>query len=170
MFALFVDLKKAYDSVPRLALWQVLEQAGVPPRMLSIIHSFHCGMKAEVRAGNTTTREISVLNGLRQGCTLAPTLFNIYASALMSHWRKNCPEAGITVSYRIGRKLVGDRTAKSKLDRVKITELQFADDAALLTPTRAAFVSATKSFADVASEWGMTVSASKTKGMRIGNP
>ena len=101
---------------------------------------------------------------------MAPTLFNIYASALMSHWRRNCSEAGIDVRYRIGRRLVGDGTEKSKLDRVKMTELQFADDAALLTSTRAAFVSATNSFADAASEWGMTVSASKTKGMRIGNP
>ena len=31
---LFVDLRKAYDSVPREALWRVLERCDVPPRML----------------------------------------------------------------------------------------------------------------------------------------
>ena len=38
LFTLFIDLKKAYDSVPRAALWQVLEKYGVPPTLLSIVH------------------------------------------------------------------------------------------------------------------------------------
>ena len=40
LFMMFVDLKKAYDSVPRKALWTVLEKYGVPPTMLSIIHLY----------------------------------------------------------------------------------------------------------------------------------
>ena len=32
LYMLFVDLKNAYDSVPRQALWKVLETCGVPPR------------------------------------------------------------------------------------------------------------------------------------------
>jgi len=48
LFTLFIDLKKAYDSVPRAALWQVLEKYGVPPTLLSIFHSFHKVMKASV--------------------------------------------------------------------------------------------------------------------------
>ena len=82
MIILFVDLKKAYDSVPRLALWSVLEKCGVPPRMLGIIRSFHDGMVARVRVGDHRTDDIVVNNGLRQGCVLAPTLFNIYFSAV----------------------------------------------------------------------------------------
>ena len=78
-------------------------------------------------------------------------------------------EAGLVLRYRIGRKLVGDRTEKSKLDRVKITELQFADNAAILAPNQASFVDATNHIIKTASEWNMTVSANKTKGMRIGN-
>ena len=41
LFVLFVDLKRAYDSVPQQALWRVLEKCGVPTTMLSIIQSFH---------------------------------------------------------------------------------------------------------------------------------
>ena len=51
LFVLFVDLKKAYDSVPRSALWCVLEKCGVPTVLLSVVRSFHDGMKAEVRQG-----------------------------------------------------------------------------------------------------------------------
>lgn len=37
LFTLFVDLRKAYNSVHREALWQVLERCGVPPRMLKVV-------------------------------------------------------------------------------------------------------------------------------------
>jgi len=32
LFVLFVDLEKAYDSVPRGALWTIFEKHGVPLR------------------------------------------------------------------------------------------------------------------------------------------
>ena len=48
LYVLFVDLRKAYDSVPRQALWKVLEKYGVPVKMLNVIKSFHKGMHAEV--------------------------------------------------------------------------------------------------------------------------
>ena len=51
LFIMFVDLKKAYDSVSRNVLWTVLAKCGVPPTMLSIIRSFHVGMKAGVMVG-----------------------------------------------------------------------------------------------------------------------
>ena len=43
---MFVNLKKANDSVPRNALWTALAKCGVPPTMLSIIWSFHDKMAA----------------------------------------------------------------------------------------------------------------------------
>ena len=51
LFVLFVDLRKAYDTVPRQALWHVLEKYGIPPIMLSIIKSFYEGMTAVVKVG-----------------------------------------------------------------------------------------------------------------------
>ena len=169
LFVLFIDLKKAYDSVPRDALWGVLRKCGVPPTMLSVIRSFHDGMLAQVRVGgDLTTNSIEVKNGVRQGCTLAPSLFNIYFSAMVACWRARCPEAGVTVRYKHGRKLVGDRTAKSHLSEVRITESQFADDAAVYASTRAVFERTTSEFVKAASEWGLTVNIQKTKGMIIG--
>ena len=84
LLVLFIDLKKAYDSIPRQALWSVLKKVGVPPKMLSITRSFHEGMQEEVSMKDMTTDTIEVMNGLRQGCTLAPTLFNVYYSTV---WR-----------------------------------------------------------------------------------
>ena len=168
LFTLFVDLRKAYDSVPREALWQVLERCGVPPRMLRIVQSFHDGMQAEVRVGATLSECFEVKKGLRQGCTLAPTLFNIYFSAVVASWRGDCVEAGVDVLYRHGRKLVGDRTTKTRLSVVRVTESQFADDVALYARSREHLEIVAKKFVEEASKWGLTVSIGKTKGMAVG--
>ena len=141
----------------------------MPPKMLSVVKSLHEGMHAEVRLGSTTADRFEVRNGLRQGCTLAPTLFNIYFSAMVANWRDECVGAGVSVLYKHGKKLVGDRTAKSRLNEVRVTESQFADDAALYTTSRDSFEYAAAEFVKVASEWRLTVSTGKTKGMVIGN-
>ena len=45
----FIDLQKAYDSVDRTLLWQVLARFEVPPQMIRVIRQFHDGMRACVR-------------------------------------------------------------------------------------------------------------------------
>ena len=51
--------------------------------MLSVIRSFHEGMTAVVRVVDDITDDTEVTNGLRQGCILALTLFNLYFSAMV---------------------------------------------------------------------------------------
>ena len=80
MFFMFIDLKKAYDSVPRAALWIALKKLGVPQQTITLIQSSHEDMKAQIRLDNTLLEEISVDNGLQQGCCMAPVPFNLYAS------------------------------------------------------------------------------------------
>ena len=59
----------------------VLEKYGITPNMLSVIRSFHEGMLAKVQIGEATADDFEVKNGLRQGCCLAPSLFNLFFSA-----------------------------------------------------------------------------------------
>ena len=167
LYILFVDLKKAYNSIPRQLLWKVLEKCGVPPRMLAVVKSFHEGMHAEVRIGSDTTEKFEVRNGLRQGCTIAPLLFNIYFSGVVANWRGEWAGEGVNMLYKIGRKLVGDRTAKSRLKEARVTETQFADDAALYSMSRSGFVASATGFVATARDWGLTVSTTKTKAMIV---
>ena len=118
--------------------------------------------------GSLLSDSFEVRNGLRQGCTLAPTLFNIYFSAVVGRWRNDCVEGGVDVFFRHGRKLVGDRTAKSRLSVVRVSESQFADDVALYAETRDSLVSVAGKFVAGAGRWGLTVSIPKTKGMAMG--
>ena len=73
------------------------------------------------------------------------------------------------ILYQHSRKLVEDRTAKSRLLKVHVTESQFADDLAMYTVTCAAFVSAGERFVRLASCFGLTVSLPKTKGLAVGS-
>ena len=67
-FVTFIDLKKAYDSVPRSALWLALSKLGVPERTVDLIRSFHENMQDRVQLDGTLSDEINIKNGLRQGC------------------------------------------------------------------------------------------------------
>ena len=43
LFAAFVDLTKAFDTVSRDGLWKILERLGWPPKFLTILRQLHEG-------------------------------------------------------------------------------------------------------------------------------
>ena len=107
---LFIDLRKAHDSILRSPLWQVLEKYGIPPTLLSIIGSLHDGMKVEVTVIGNLTPDFEVCNGLRQGCVIALSLFNLYFNLVISQWQKKCADIGVNILYKCGGKLTWERT------------------------------------------------------------
>ena len=60
---LFINLRKAYDPVPREALWCVLQKYGIPQSMINMIRSLHDGMQAEVTADGQVAPKFEVCNG-----------------------------------------------------------------------------------------------------------
>ena len=127
-------------------------------------------MKFKVMVEGSESGAINENNGLRQGCTPAPVLFNIYFSEVVSQWQSICRDVEIPVRHSLGRKLVGDWTAKSRLKSSVITEKQFADDAAVFTTSQAGCADAAQKFIQCASRWSFTVSIPKTKGMFVNSP
>ena len=86
LYVCFIDLTKAYDSVGRTLLWTELVRLGVPQNMISVIRQFHEGMRACVGLdGRVCSRWFAVEQGLRQGCVLAPLLFNIFFAAVINN-------------------------------------------------------------------------------------
>ena len=128
-----MDLRKAYDSVPREAMWMILSKYGVPEKLISIIRSFHDNMQVGISI-NGDVSHVTVSNGLRQGCVLAPTLFILSFNLVLRCWRDHCQHLGIKLLYKCGGKLVGERT------RVPLSswlnEFCFADDAAVVAATK----------------------------------
>ena len=83
LHCIFVDLRKAFDTVHRRGLWTTLEHQGVPPKLLAVLRALHDGMSARVRVGGALSDPFPVREGVRQGCLVAPALLNLYYAAVL---------------------------------------------------------------------------------------
>ena len=143
----------------------MLEKYGVPPTLLSIVRSFHEGMKASVRLKGNISDSFEVHNGVRQWYTIAHML---YFCAVFEDWWRQCPVAGVSFRYSHGRKLVGDHSVKSRLLPYCVTESKFADDAVLYASSHDGLEAVPSSFVSVVRGWGLTISLVNSKGMVAG--
>ena len=66
MYIFFVDLKKAYDRVPRDKLWAVLLEYDVRGRLLAAIESLYKQSEVCVRVNGMKTKPFSANVGLQQ--------------------------------------------------------------------------------------------------------
>ena len=106
LFAVFIDLNKAFDSVPREPLWLVLEKQGVPKKFLSVLHQFHSGMTGRVCANGAFSDSFAIDTGAKQGCCIAPSLFALYFDAMLGEAFRGA-NFGINIKYRIDGGLNG---------------------------------------------------------------
>src|SRR5437899_466007 len=67
----FVDLKKAFDRVPREVLWWALRQAGVEEWMVNVIKSWYEGVTTAVKRSGEESESFEVKVGVHQGRYLA---------------------------------------------------------------------------------------------------
>ena len=118
-------------------------------------------MQAEVTVDGKVVPRFKVCNSLRQGCVIAPTLFNLYFTLVMEQWRGKCSEFGVDVLYKCGGKLVGERTRRPS--HITVTELLFADDAVAVGSDRGSMEHAAAELERTINGWGLTLTAVKTK-------
>ena len=78
VFWAFMDFEKAYDTIDRHGMWQMLTVYGVGGKLLKAVQSFYVDSRACVRVGNDVSERFLVNVGLRQGCVMSPWLFNVY--------------------------------------------------------------------------------------------
>ena len=83
VFGGFIDLKKAYDSVNRFALWNKLRSLSIGGKIFDSIQAIYSDLKCKVKVGDTCSDSFPVDVGLRQGFVLSPILFSVYVNDLM---------------------------------------------------------------------------------------
>lgn len=127
-YACFVDLRKAYDSVPHGALFSKLAKIGVQGRMLIYLWELYRKSTMTVRVAGSTSARFKLTRGLRQGCPLSPVLFNIFINDLLQDNEPN----GVRIECDAER---ADKASPWRGPRM--SGLLLADDLVLLSGSRA---------------------------------
>ena len=166
LFVGFLDLSKAFDTVDRELLWAVLSRAGCPDKFIRLVRLLHDGMRAKVRVASLESDPFAVAGGVKQGCVLAPVLFNIYIQCVtfLLHQRLDAG-AGAHISFRTDRNLFDLKKLKARTKRknTRVLELQYADDCTLIAHTPADLQSALTAASAIYESFGLKVNTDKTE-------
>ena len=164
LYIVFVDLTKAFDSVNRNLLWRLLGKIGCPCNLVNIIRSFHDDMSASVIDSGASSKSLAVTNGIKQGCILAPLLFNIFFSVMLHAAFRNC-DKGVYLQKRSDGNIFNLRrfNAKTKVSDILIRDLLFADDCALVAHTIEDIEFIMDCLSNTARHFGLTVSLKKSE-------
>ena len=87
---------------------------GIADHTMCLLRSLYSGQEATVTTGHGTTDWFQIGKGVRQGCTLSPYLFNLYAECIMRNAGLDEAQAGIKIARR------------------NINNLRYADDTTLM--------------------------------------
>ena len=77
-----------------------MQKFGVPNKFLTVCKSLHNNNKSRVSHHGSLSDPFLTNTGVRQGCVLAPLLFNIFMAALSIIVDSKLQERGMGVRYR----------------------------------------------------------------------
>ena len=90
LYAAFVDLIKAFDTVSRDGLWKILARLGCPPEFDTILRQLHEGQQGLVKHNRLLSGSFPFSNGVKQRCVLASTLFSIFCNIMLREAKRTC--------------------------------------------------------------------------------
>ncbi|XP_068236943.1 uncharacterized protein [Palaemon carinicauda] len=125
---IFWDLKKAFDKVPRSAMWAVLKRYGCPPDFFKLVRALLEGMVGRVCQQNCLSDTFPINGGLKQGCVLAPTCFSLYTAAMLNKIPPDTPSVDLCFRMDGSAFNLTRLRARTKTTFCAGRELQYADD------------------------------------------
>ncbi|CAJ0922587.1 unnamed protein product [Ranitomeya imitator] len=146
IYACFVDFKKAFDSVWHPGLFLKLLESGIGGKTYDVIKSSYTENSCSVSVSGKRTAFFQQSRGVRQGCSLSPTLFNIYINELATALESSSAP-GLT------------------LHDAQVKFLLYADDLLLLSPTEKGLQDNLKILEKFSSTWALPVNLKKTNTM-----
>ena len=67
--------EKAFDSVHRGSLWNVMRSYGIPDKLVRVIAVIYARFECAVEDGNLTSDWFMIKSGVKQGCMMSRFLF-----------------------------------------------------------------------------------------------
>ena len=148
VFAVFVDFKKAFDSVCRQALFYKLAQNGITGKFYNILKHMYSNSFAYIKLSGHISDKFQIKKGTEQGHPLSPDLFKLYLSDLSPLLDfKNCPT----------------------LSSMLISHLLWADDLILLSLDLKTIQLQLDILNKFCKEWGIDINEQKTKTIIFGS-
>ena len=152
MYALYIDLRKAYDSVRPDALFPLLRMMGIPDSLIRVLEARSASRITRLRVNGDDSDPIRMVDGVGQGDPLSCILFNLFIEPLGRYVASLRGFAGVDI------------------DGVNVKELKFADD--IVNPSRSAaelqlVLDATQRWC---ADWGMQIGLKKTQAMYFPRP
>ena len=150
---LFIDFSKAFDSIHRGKMKEILLAYGIPEETVNAIMMLYRNTRSMVRSPDGDTDFFDIIAGELQGDTLAPYLFIICLDYVLRKALDENPELGFTLKPQRSRR------HKS----VNITDVDYADDLAVLTNNIQDAMKLLHKIEEAASEIGLYINAKKTE-------
>ena len=145
VYACFIDIRKAFDSVNHKILLEKLSHQKIPKVFVNLIKFWYSNQKVNVKFGHVMSKSFLICNGVRQGGVLSGLFFNLYIDSILnniSNMRSGC-KLGITPANIIA----------------------YADDIVLLAPSAFSLRLLIKKVHTLASELELKFNSGKTKCM-----
>ena len=125
LYIVFVYFTKAFDTVGRTRLWQLLRKYRCPEKFTTI-ESLNTGMMVNVGNGGEVSDTFALTNGVKQRCVLAPTIFSIFLSTMLEEAFRDMGD-GVYIQSRHNADLftVSHFRAKTKTTNILVRERFF---------------------------------------------
>ena len=97
----FIGYAKDFDCVDHNKLWKILKEMGIPDHLICLLKNLYVSQEARVINGRGKTDWFQIGQGVLQGCTLLPYIFNFYAEYIMRNAGLEEAQAGIKLPGEI---------------------------------------------------------------------
>lgn len=177
VYACFVDIRRAYDSVVHALLWQCCAEAGIGGRFLTSLQARYQNAEAVLDLDGDTLPPVKIECGVIQGSPLSCLLFDLYIDSAIRALELECRARmqngrtpfGIPLPRRDRAPFSGSATQvlpsnrRTELDR--LVSLFFADDGALLAFDKKTLQEMANVLEAALGALGFSLNASKTECM-----
>ena len=151
IYSHFVDFEKAFDSVNRESLWNIMKSYGIPSKMRRANKGIYEGFKCAVMEERETTEWFELRTGVKQGCVMSGFLFLLVIDWVM---KRATSEARRGIRWNF---------------MTVLEDLDFADDIALLSSKTQDLKDKTKKVVEESERVDLKLNAKKLKTLRTNN-